>query len=124
METNGLTCASATRGIMMPGMVKGSGSAMKSPYRGLATRMKPINPRAFALLRMAVTVEVPLRKDSENEHMTMLPSTTSRRSASGCWQSSTFSRIDAGWLPFTNAASLADTSLNWKSPSPGVGAND
>lgn len=101
----------------MPGMGKGRGCAIKSPYKALATRMKPRNPRVFAVSRMAVTVDVPFKKPCKNEQITMPPSTFAGCSASGCWHSS----ASVGLLRFAAAASLAETSLNWKIPSPGVG---
>lgn len=103
----------------MPGMGKGRGCAIKSPYKALATRPKPRNPRVFAVSRMAATVDVPFKKPCKNEQITKLPSTFAGCSDSGCWHSSAF----VGLLRFAAAAaSLAETSLNWKIPSPGVGA--
>jgi hypothetical protein len=96
-------------------MGKGSGSATKSPYRGLARRIKPRNPREVAVSRIAVIVDVPLKNPCENKHRTILPATMVDFNSPGFWHSSAF-------VVEADAASVAATSVNRKIPSPGVGA--
>lgn len=105
---------------MIPGMENGIGSTMRSPYCGFAARMKPARCKSLAVLRIAETLEVWLRKPVEKVQITMLPRTMRGSNASGCWHSSVYGGV-LGNVPFSLRALLARTSLYVHRPLPSVG---